>query len=194
MKSIYFRIINQKELFALYDEIEQIPDPEERRVREKLLDRIHSVIGDYDVHIREYAFRQFCKSVLARGVKASPMSGPSLKRRWGRIFSSGIDPKEKRRVRYQDFRWHLFSYRVLPALQGKKAEEAFLRADKHTVYVFYQHCGDGWVLENAHLIRPEDFKTEVPCPWTDVYLFDPENRWTYIHTHECDCGPYFFKV
>lgn len=62
------------------------------------------------------------------------------------------------------------------------------------MYVFYQHCDDGWELDNAHLIRPEDFVTEVPSPWTDVYLFDPVNRWTYIHTHEPDCGPYFFKV
>ena len=194
MKSIYFRIINQKELFALYDEIEQIPDPKERNAREKLLDRIHSVIGDYDAHVREYEYAQHGKSILQRGVKASPVSGTTLKRRWGRTFSAGICQKEKRRVMYQDFRWHLFSYQLLTALQGKEADDAFLQADKGTVYVFYQHCDDGWELDNAHLIRPEDFVTEVPSPWTDVYLFDPVNRWTYIHTHEPDCGPYFFKV
>lgn len=193
MKSIYFRIINQKELFALYDELEQLPDPEERKKREALLDRIHSVIGDYDVHIREYAYAQHGKSILARGVQATPVSGTSLKRRWGQLFTTGVNPKEKRRVRYQDFRWHLFSYQLLPALQGKEAGDAFLQAEKSTVYVFYQHCDDGWCLENAQLIQPEDFVSDVPCPWTDVYLFDPVNRWTYIHTHEPDCGPYFFR-
>lgn len=194
MKSIYFRIINQKELFALYDEIEQLSDPGERKKREELLDRIHSVIGDYDVHIREYAFAQHGKAVLARGVKAVPESGTSLKRRWSRLFAAGIGPEQKKAVYFNQYRWHLFSYRVLPALQGMEAEDAFAQAQKDTVYAFYQHCDDGWRLENAHLIRPEDFVTDVPCPWTDVYLFDPVNRWTYIHTHEPDCGPYFFRV
>ena len=194
MKSIYFRIINQKELFALYDEVEQLPDPEERKKRAALLDRIHSVIGDYDVHIREYAYAQHGKSVLARGVQATPASGASLKRRWSRMFAAGITPEQKKAICFNQYRWHLFSYQLLPALQGKEAEDAFLQAVKSTVYVFYQHCDNGWSLENAHLIRVEDFVEDVPCPWTDVYLFDPVNRWTYIRTHEPDCGPYFFKV
>ena len=194
MKSIYFRIINQKELFALYDEIEQISDPKERKAREKLLDRIHSVIGDYDAHVREYEFVQHGKSILSRGVKVSPASASALKSRWTRLFASGISPEQKKAVYFSQFRWHLFSYQVLPALQGTEAEEAFLQADKGTVYVFYQHCDDGWALENARLIRPEDFVRDVPVPWTDVYLFDPVNRWTYVHTHEIDCGPYFFRA
>ena len=194
MESIYFRIINQKELFALYDEIEQFPDAKEAKIREKLLDRIHSVIGDYDVHIREYAYEQHCKGVLARGVKAVAASGAALKGRWTSLFAAGVSPEQKKAVYFDQFRWHLFSYQVLPALQGADAEEAFLRAKKDTVYVFYQHCNDGWKLENAHLIQPEDFISDVPSPWTDVYLFDPVNRWTYIRTHEGDCGPYFFKL
>lgn len=155
---------------------------------------IYFRIINQDVHIREYAYAQHGKSVLARGVQATPVPGTSLKRRWGHLFTSSVDSKEKRRVRYQDFRWHLFSYQLLPALQGKEAEDAFDQAEKGTVYAFYQHCDDGWSLENAHLIRVEDFVEDVPCPWTDVYLFDPVNRWTYIRTHEPDCGPYFFKV
>lgn len=67
MESIYFRIINQKEFFALSDEIDQLPDPAERKARQELLDRIHSVIGDYDVHIREYEYAQHGKAVLRWG-------------------------------------------------------------------------------------------------------------------------------
>lgn len=194
MNSIYFRIINQKELFALYDEIDQLPDPAERKVRETLLDRIHSVLGDYDAHVREYAFAQHGKSILARGIRAIPAQASRLKRQWTRLFAAGISPEQRKAIYFHQYRWHLFSYQLLTALQGKEADDAFLQADKGTVYVFYQHCDDGWELDNAHLIRPEDFVTEVPSPWTDVYLFDPENRWTYIHTHEGDCGPYFFEV
>lgn len=194
MKSIYFRIINQKEFFALSDEIDQLPDPAERKTRQALLDAIHSVIGDYDVHVREYEYAQHGKAILDRGIQAAAVSGPSLKRRWTRLFATGISQEQKKAVYCNQFRWHLFSYQVLPALQGEAADEAFLRAKKGQVFVFFQHCGDGWMLENAHLIRPEDFQTEVSSPWTDVYLFDPENRWTYIHTHEPDCGPYFFSV
>lgn len=193
MKSIYFRIINQKELFALYDEIHQLPDPAERKVREDLLDRIHAVIGDYDVHVREYAFSLHGKQILSRGVRALPASGSSLKRRWTRLFASGITPEQRKNVYFHQYRWHLFSYRILNALEGEEADRAFVQAKKGRVFVFYQHCDDGWMLEKAELIRPEDFRTEVPSPWTDVYLFDPDNRWTYIHTHEGGCGPYFFE-
>lgn len=126
MKSIYFRIINQKELFALYDEIEQIPDPVERKTRESLLDRIHSVIGDYDVHVREYAFAQHGKSILARGVRAIPASASQLKRQRTRLFASGISPEQKKAIYFHQYRWHLFSYQVLPALQGDDADDAFL--------------------------------------------------------------------
>lgn len=28
----------------------------------------------------------------------------------------------------------------------------------------------------------------------DIYIFDKAFTWTYVHTHESMCGPYFYKV
>ncbi len=44
-------------------------------------------------------------------------------------------------------------------------------------------------MENSHLLKSSDFDMDP-----DVYVFDPFNRWTYVHTHEAQCGPYFYKI
>ena len=36
---------------------------------------------------------------------------------------------------------------------------------------------------------PEDFFADKH----DVYLVDKDFTWTYVHTHEEACGPYFCK-
>ncbi|WP_429351212.1 DUF4275 family protein [Paenibacillus sp. 4624] len=28
----------------------------------------------------------------------------------------------------------------------------------------------------------------------DIYIFDKAFTWTYVHTHESMCGPYFYKI
>nr|WP_225941956.1 DUF4275 family protein [Sporosarcina limicola] len=28
----------------------------------------------------------------------------------------------------------------------------------------------------------------------DIYIIDKDFSWTYVHTHESSCGPYFYKV
>ena len=50
-----------------------------------------------------------------------------------------------------------------------------------------------YLVENAHLFKAEDFDHDF-IPFSDFYLFSPEGKWTYIHTHESYCGPYFYKL
>ena len=35
---------------------------------------------------------------------------------------------------------------------------------------------------------------ESPLNRSDMYFFDPVNKWTYVKPHEEYCGPYFCKV
>ena len=42
---------------------------------------------------------------------------------------------------------------------------------------------------NAKSVVSTDFDSEQ-----DIYIFDRNFSWTYVHTHESMCGPYFYKV
>lgn len=193
MESIFFKLVNFENYLRLNQEAEEFPDREESAQRCALLDAIDSAILDYDVHVREYEYQQHRKAVAARGIIVREAQGGELKRLWDDLFASEIPEAGKNAVHYEEFRWHLFSYEKLPALIGPDAAKAFEACKKGSVFVFFQHTDKAFRIENAGLILPDDFDVDVPSPWTDVYLFDPENRWTYIHTHEGDCGPYFLQ-
>ena len=40
----------------------------------------------------------------------------------------------------------------------------------------------------------EALRENSPLNLSDMYFFDPANRWTYVKPHEEYCGPYFFKI
>ncbi|MBK5252809.1 MAG: DUF4275 family protein [Peptostreptococcaceae bacterium] len=42
-------------------------------------------------------------------------------------------------------------------------------------------------MNNAEQLKSSDFDLE-----DDVYVVDAEMKWTYVHTHESQCGPYYF--
>lgn len=193
MESIFFKILNFNNYLQINSEAEKFPDREESARRCALLDAIDTAITDYDVHVREYEYKQHCKAVAARGLVITAASGEVVKQLWDDLFAAGIEEAEKEAVFYDQFRWHLCSYGKLPALRGSDADRAFELSPKSSVLVFFQHTDQAFRIENAHLIRPEDFGADVPSPYTDVYLFDPVDRWCYIHTHEANCGPYFLE-
>lgn len=194
MESIFFKLLNYENYLRINQEAEEFPDREESARRCALLDAIDSAISDYDVHVREYEYAQHRRAVAARGVAVTEVAGTEIKRMWDNLFASEISEEEKDAVYYDQFKWHLFSYENLPALVGCEADRAYEASRKDTVYVFFQHTDHAFRIEHAGLIHPEDFVLDVPSPWTDVYLFDPQNRWTYVHTHEADCGPYFHET
>ena len=51
-----------------------------------------------------------------------------------------------------------------------------------TVYIFRGKAA------TATNLKASDFDMEQ-----DVYVVDSEMKWTYIHTHEIVCGPYFMR-
>lgn len=194
MESIFFKLINYENYLRINQEAEEFPDREESVRRCALLDAIDSAITDYDVHIREYEYAQHRKAVAARGLVVTEVGGNEIKAMWDSLFASEISEEEKDTVYYDQFKWHLFSYEKLPALVGVEADHAFAEQEKGTLFVFFQHTDWAFRIENAGLIQPGDFNVDTPSPWTDAYLFDPRNRWTYVHTHEADCGPYFHQT
>ena len=82
MESIMFRIMNVKALHQLEDEIEQMEDAQEREIRTQLIEQIMEKITDYDVHVREYAYKQSIKNLLDRGIVIEPAETYPRKREY----------------------------------------------------------------------------------------------------------------
>ena len=144
MESIMFRIMNLKELFALEEEIDLIADEEERKARHDLLDKIQEKITDYDVHVREYAYKQTIKSLTDRGIVFQPVERESVVALWDKQFDSLVSAEAKLSAQnYSDqFRWHLFSFELLPAIKEDEARKAFDEMKKGELYLFFDYCDE----------------------------------------------------
>ncbi len=96
----------------------------------------------------------------------------------------------------------MFSNHIIEAIEGDAARECFNRSlkekiyesykdrDKNKLYAFYQDECDVYEIELNEDLEASYFDLE----W-DIYIYDPENRWTYINTHERDWfGPYYYGL
>lgn len=172
--------------------IHAIANEAERNKQEKMLQEIFDKIIDWDIYVSEYEYKQHCQEVLARGVKATPLDWQTVAEQWDALFAANVSQSVRNEIHYGQFKWHLFSYKKLSALQTDEARTAFDQQEKDTVYVLFQYENRAYRLENVSLLKAEDFDLAVDS--SDVYLFDAERRWTYIHTHEFYCGPYFYQA
>ncbi|WP_088547169.1 DUF4275 family protein [Paenibacillus aquistagni] len=71
-------------------------------------------------------------------------------------------------------------------LTNEKARDAFNASNKSEFYVMYQDSPNVLLYKNPNSLVAEDFDTEQ-----DIYIFDRNYTWTYVHTHESMCGPYY---
>ncbi|WP_028403288.1 DUF4275 family protein [Ectobacillus panaciterrae] len=112
-----------------------------------------------------------------------------LRKQWESKFAGGISSAEKNAIFFEDFLWHVFSYEKLPCLTNEEAMSAFNSQSKKICYVFYQHSKRVFMLSATESLKAEDFDDE-----DDVYVVDQDFEWTYVHTHEEYCGPYFYSL
>ena len=170
-----------------------LSDHAEIVTRQEMLSEIMELTREYYLHVNEYDYKQFCEELLERGIRFTPVNDRTTKAKWTKLFAASV-PKEKRKeVHFEQFRWHLFSFELLDALTEDDARAAFDAEPKDAVYLFWQHTKKAYLLENAHLLKAEDLDHDF-IPHPDMYLFSPEGKWTYVHTHESMCGPYFYKL
>lgn len=170
-----------------------LTDPAEVVTRQEMLHDIMESVRDYYDHVNTYDYQQFCKELPERGIRFTPVNASTTKAKWTKLFASSVSKDDRKRVYFEQYRWHLFSYKLLNALTDDEGRNAFDAQIKDTVYLFHQHSDEAYLVENAHLFRAEDFDHDF-IPFSDFYLFSPEGKWTYIHTHESMCGPYFYKL
>ena len=199
MESIIFRIMNLKEYHQLYEETEQLSDTAERESRLKLLEQIMEKITDYDVHVREYAYQQSVQALIDRGVIFEPIERSTVVAQWDEQFDRLVSPEAKQAAPYytDQFRWHLFSFELLPATKEDAARTAFDEMERQELYLFFDYATEAYRVKNAQLLTASDIEAlreNSSLDLSDMYFFDPANKWTYIRAHEDHCGPYFFKV
>lgn len=124
-----------------------------------------------------------------------PKWGAYLRQQWESKFANHISHEEKKSIYLYDDRiacgylWHVFSWGKRDYLKEEKAEKEFNNELKNTCYVFYQHSDYALILENASRFTADDLSNEE-----DVYVVDKELNWTYVKTHEIECGPYFSRL
>lgn len=199
MESILFRIMNLNELHQLEEEIEQLTDENERNVRTQLVEQILEKVTDYDVHVREYAYKQSIQALLNRGIVIEPVDRDAVVSEWDNQFDSLVSVGSKQSTPHysNQFRWHLFSFELLPAIKEDDARTLFDEKTKQELYLFFDYSDQAFRIQNAHLLTAADIdalRENSPLSLSDMYFFDPAAQWTYIKPHEEYCGPYFYQV
>ena len=194
-----FRIMNLKELHQLEEEIDQMDDAKEKEARSQLIEQIMEKITDYDVHAREYAYQQSIQALIDRGIAYTPADRTIVVGNWDELFDRLVSLKAKQAAaHYTDqFRWHLFSFDLLPAVKEEDARVLFNQMVKQELFLFFDYSDLAFQIKNAHLLTASDIDTlreNSSLELSDMYFFDPINRWTYVKPHEEYCGPYFFKA
>ncbi|MFJ2045452.1 DUF4275 family protein [Paenibacillus taichungensis] len=137
---------------------------------------------------RKYMYN---KNLEDKGVLVNELCEESeeIIQKWDNTFAKNISEEVKEAIYYSQYKWHMFSYEKQDCLTDNAARDAFNAENKNELYVMYQHTPFIQIFQNANNVIAEDFDSEQ-----DIYIFDQEFTWTYVHTHESRCGPYFYKV
>lgn len=179
-----------REFYDEEERIEALEDEQEKKIRYQLMDAIKDKANDYDLHVAEYEYVQKRREVIQRGAVFLPQENNSaLKSKWSILFAKSVDGQTKKKINYAQFKWHIFSFEAITAQSGMEARKAFDQSPKQEVYAFYQNRKEAFLIKNPSVLQSEDFDLD-----DDIYLFDPMEKWTYVHTHEEQCGPYFYSA
>ncbi len=183
--------LNLIDFYSEHKTIDELNDTEEKTFRLDLLGEIIDKINEYNEHVFEYEFLQKRKKLFEKGISFSFIEKPAIiKTKWTNLFTKNISKETKKNIFFDDYRWHVFSYKVLNALEKDDARQAFNKCRKKEVYAFYQNKNEAFKINKASLLKSGDFDMD-----DDIYLFDPINKWTYVITHEKEqCGPYFYSL
>jgi len=120
--------------------------------------------------------------------------GEELRNQWEEVFTKHLSKSQKSKIKFGQYMWHVFSFKKIDCLESKNAIDAFNKLKKTECYIFYQDDENGLMIANANRVKAEDITIKMGEYMDDVYFVDKDFTWTYIHTHEDFCGPYFYKI
>ncbi len=133
----------------------------------------------------------FKKNLLDKGVIITELyeDTEGIKDLWDNTFAKNINEEMRESIHYHQHKWHMYSYEKQECLKEVAARKAFDSVSKDELYAMYQ--GASYIIQysEADKVSAADFDSQQ-----DFYIFDKSFTWTYVHTHEFTCGPYFHKV
>ena len=122
-----------------------------------------------------------------------PATIKCVRERWLDTFAADVSEEDlgKHVLAGGSYLWHIFSYKLVPCLEGNDARKALAELPDTECYRFYKE----YPPQDQPRIKAISM-AEVPSLPDDLdwYLVDKDFTWTYVHTHEEDCGPYFTKA
>ena len=122
-----------------------------------------------------------------------PATIKDLRERWLDTFAADVSEEDlgKHVLVGGGYLWHIFSYNLVPCLEGDEARKALAELPDTECYRFYKE----YPPQDQPRIKAIEMSEVSSLPdGLDWYLVDKDFTWTYVHTHEEDCGPYFCKV
>lgn len=123
-----------------------------------------------------------------------PKWGNYLREQWRECFASHLSNEEQELIEMDGFLWHLCSWGKVKCLEKEDAITAFKKQSKHKCTNFYQLIDEAYLLEYAKTLAIEELPYEhYHMYYSDIYVMDWDSKWTFIMTHESECGPYFFQ-
>lgn len=132
----------------------------------------------------------FKKNILDKGVILEELfDEEEIRELWDNTFANNINKETRDSIHYNQFKWHIFSYEKQDCLNAEEARIAFDTESKDELYMMYQNSPRTIHCSQAKEIVATDFDNQQ-----DIYIFNKDLNWTYVHTHESTCGPYFYKV
>jgi hypothetical protein len=125
-----------------------------------------------------------------------PRWGSYLRGKWRESFASHISKEELKEIDFDSFLWKLCSWEKAVCLEKEEAIEAFQRQSKKKCTIFYQFTDEAYLVGNARYLTLKDLPYQVRhMYYSDLYVMDWDNKWTFMITHESDygIGPYFIQ-
>lgn len=113
-----------------------------------------------------------------------------FKKCWFDAFAPKENRKKAKKVCLPKgwYLWHLFSYKYAECMEKERALAAFARCEKSDCYLYLSYMKFGIKIRNA-----DKFIWKDKNIYEDFLLTDKDFTWTFAHTHEEQCGPYFKK-
>jgi len=122
------------------------------------------------------------------------MNEKEIEINWLKAFAEDIDEDslKKHVYEYGNYLWHIFSWKLVPCLEGDEARKAFDKEEYNKAVMFRSgYSNEGTIIEGLKLT--DKIRVVELEKIDDVYITAEDFSWTYVHTHEESCGPYFYK-
>ncbi|PSL41034.1 uncharacterized protein DUF4275 [Planomicrobium soli] len=118
-----------------------------------------------------------------------PNNGNELEHRWEEAFAKKLSKSQKRKIAFKQCMWNVFSMGKIDCFHGQRAIDAFEMQKKAGCYLICTSSEDAIHLPKANRLKVKD----VTHVGSDLYIVDEHFTWTFVLTHEENCGPYFHK-